>query len=176
LRRLSFPAGSTSDIVARLMGQWLSERFSQPFVIENRPGAGTNIGAEVVVKSPPDGYTLLLVAAANAINVTLYDKLNFNFIKDVVPVARITDTPLVMEVNPALPTRTISEFIAYAKGNPSKVNMASAGNGTVQHVAGELFNISTGIELRHVPYRGSPQALTDLLGGQVQIMFDTVPS
>jgi tripartite-type tricarboxylate transporter receptor subunit TctC len=173
---VGFPAGSTSDIVARLIGQWLSERFSQPFVIENRPGAGTNIAAEVVAKSPPDGYTLLLVAAANAINVTLYDTLNFNFIRDIVPVARITDTPLVMEVNPALPMKTVPEFITYAKGNPSKVNMASAGNGTVQHVAGELFNIRTGVELRHVPYRGSPQALTDLLGGQVQVMFDTLPS
>ena len=173
---VGFPAGSTSDIVARLIGQWLSKRFSQPFVIENRTGAATNIGAEVVAKSLPDGYTLLLVAAANAINVTLYDKLNFNFIKDIVPVARITDTPLVMEVSPTLLTKTVPEFIAYAKANPGTINMASAGNGTVQHVAGELFNLLTGIQLRHVPYRGSPQALTDLLGGQVQVMFDTLPS
>jgi tripartite-type tricarboxylate transporter receptor subunit TctC len=173
---VGLPAGSTSDIVARLMGQWLSEGLSQPFVIENRVGAGTNIGTEVVVKSPPDGYTLLLVVAANAINVTLYDKLNFNFIRDIAPVARVSGTPFIMEVNPSLPARTVPEFIAYTKVNPGKLNMASAGNGTMQHVAGELFKMMTGVDMRHVPYRGSPQAITDLLGGQVQVMFDTVPS
>jgi tripartite-type tricarboxylate transporter receptor subunit TctC len=170
------PAGSASDILARLMGQWLSERLGQPFVIENRPGAAGNLAAEAVVRALSDGYTLLLVIAANTINVTFYDKLNFNFIRDIAPVASISRTPLVMTVNPSFPARTVPEFIAYAKANPGKLNMASPGNGSVQHVAGELFKIMTGVDMRHVPYRGSPQALTDLLGGQVQVMFDTVPS
>ncbi|HEY4405913.1 MAG TPA: tripartite tricarboxylate transporter substrate binding protein [Xanthobacteraceae bacterium] len=170
------PAGSTSDLVGRLIGQWLSEAVGQPFVIENRVGAGTNVGTEVVVKSPPDGYTLLLVVAANAINVTFYEKLNFNFIRDITPIARVSGTPFIMEVNPSLPVRTVPEFIAYTKVNPGKLNMASAGNGTLQHVAGELFKMMAGVDMRHVPYRGSPQALTDLLGGQVQVMFDTVPT
>jgi tripartite-type tricarboxylate transporter receptor subunit TctC len=173
---VSVPAGSNADIEARLMGQWLSERLGQPFVIENRPGAGTNIGTEVVVKSPPDGYTLLLVVSANAINVTLYDKLNFNFIRDIAPVARVSDTPFVMEVNPSLPARTVPEFIGYAKANPGKIDMASSGNGTLSHVAGELFKMMTGVDIVHVPYRGTPQALADLLGGQVQVLFDTVPT
>ena len=170
------PAGSSSDILARLMGQWLSERLGQPFVIENRPGAASNLAVEAVVRAPPDGYTLLLVFAGNAINVTFYDKLNFDFIRDIAPVASIGRIPLVMVVNPSFPAKTVPEFIAYAKSNPGKLNMASAGNGGLQHVAGELFKIIAGVDMRHVPYRGSPQALTDLLGGQVQVMFDVVPS
>ena len=171
-----FPAGGGTDIVARLIGQWLSERFGQPFVIENRPGAGTNIGTEAVVRAPPDGYTLLLVASVNAINATLYDKLSFNFIRDIAPVASIMRQPLIMLVNPALPVKTVPEFIAYAKANPGKINMASAGNGTSQHVSGELFKIMAGIDMVHVPYRGTAPALTDLLGGQVQVTFATMPS
>jgi len=168
-----FPPGGGTDIVARLIGQWLSERFGQPFVIENRPGAGTNIGTEAVVRAPPDGYTLLLVASVNAINATLYDKLSFNFIRDIAPVASIMRQPLIMLVNPALPVKTVPEFIAYAKANLGKINMASAGNGTSQHVSGELFKIMAGIDMVHVPYRGTAPALTDLLGGQVQVYFAT---
>jgi tripartite-type tricarboxylate transporter receptor subunit TctC len=168
-----FPAGGGTDIVARLIGQWLSERFGQPFVIENRPGAGTNIGTEAVVRASPDGYTLLLVASVNAINATLYDKLSFNFISDIAPVASIMRQPLIMLVSPALPVKTIPEFIAYAKANPGRINMASAGNGTSQHVSGELFKIMAGIDMVHVPYRGTAPALTDLLGGQVQVYFAT---
>ena len=167
------PAG-TADTLARLMGQWLSERLGQPFVIENRPGAGTNIGTEAVVNANPDGYTLLLVAPANAINATLYDKLNFNFIRDVSPVAGIIRAPNVMELNPSVPAKTVPEFIAYAKANPGKVNYASAGTGTSLHVAGELFNMMAGIDMVHVPYRGTAPALTDLLAGQVQVMFDNI--
>jgi tripartite-type tricarboxylate transporter receptor subunit TctC len=168
-----FPPGGGTDIVARLMGQWLSERLGQPFVIENRPGAGTNIGTEAVVRAPPDGYTLLLVASVNTINATLYDRLSFNFIRDIAPVASIIRQPLIMLVNPSLPVKTVPEFIAYAKANPGKINMASAGNGTSQHVAGELFKIMAGIDMVHVPYRGTAPALTDLLGGQVQVYFAT---
>jgi tripartite-type tricarboxylate transporter receptor subunit TctC len=168
-----FPPGGGTDIVARLMGQWLSERLGQPFVIENRPGAGTNIGTEAVVRAPPDGYTLLLVASVNTINTTLYDRLSFNFIRDIAPVASIIRQPLIMLVNPSLPVKTVPEFIAYAKANPGKINMASAGNGTSQHVAGELFKIMAGIDMVHVPYRGTAPALTDLLGGQVQVYFAT---
>jgi len=168
-----FPPGGGTDIVARLMGQRLSERLGQPFIIENRPGAGTNIGTEAVVRAPPDGYTLLLVASVNAINVTLYDKLSFNFIRDIAPVASIIRQPLIMLVNPSLPVKTVREFIAYAKANPGKINMASAGNGTSQHVSGELFKIMAGIDMVHVPYRGTAPALTDLLGGQVQVYFAT---
>jgi len=171
------PAGGTLDIVARVMGQWLSERLGQSFVIENRPGgAGNNVATEAVVRASPDGYTLLLVAVSNAINTALYDKLNYNFLRDIAPVASIVRVPLVMEVNPSVPAKTVSEFIAYAKGNPGKINMASSGNGTSPHAAGELFKLMTGIDLIHVPYRGSPPALTDLLGGQVQVMFDLLPS
>jgi tripartite-type tricarboxylate transporter receptor subunit TctC len=173
---LGFAAGGPSDILARLLGQWLSERFHQPFVAESRPGAGGNIATEAVVRAPADGYTLLLATAANAINATLYDKLNYNFIRDMVPVASIISVPQVMEVNPSFPAKTVPEFIAYAKANPGKVNMASAGNGTVQHVAGELFKVVTRVDMQHVPYRGTPPALTDLIGGQVQVMFDTMPS
>ena len=168
-----FPPGGGTDIVARLIGQWLSERLGQPFIIENRPGAGTNIGTESVVRAPPDGYTLLLVASVNAINATLYDKLSFNFIRDVAPVASIMRQPLIMLVNPSLAVKTVPEFIAYAKANPGKINMASAGNGTSQHVSGELFKIMAGIDMVHVPYRGTAPALTDLLGGQVQVYFAT---
>ena len=170
------PAGGTPDIVGRLMGQWLSERLAQPFVIENRPGAGGNIGTEFVVRAPPDGYTLLMASTANAINATLYDNLNFNFIRDISPVANIYRSPLVMTVNLSVPAKTIPEFITYAKANPGKINMASAGNGTPQHIAGELFEMMAGVNMVHVPYRGSAPARTDLVGGQVQVMFDVVVS
>jgi tripartite-type tricarboxylate transporter receptor subunit TctC len=166
------PAGAT-DITARLMGQWLSERLNQPFVVENRPGASGNIGTEAVVNAPPDGYTLLLVNAGNAINATLYEKLKYNLIRDIAPVAGIIRVPLVMQVNPSVPVKTVPELIAYAKANPGKLNMASAGNGTPQHVSGELFKMMAGVNMTHVPYRGSAPALTDLLGGQVQVVFDT---
>jgi tripartite-type tricarboxylate transporter receptor subunit TctC len=169
-------AGSATDIVGRLVGQWLSERLGQPFVIENRAGAGQNIGTEAVVRAPPDGHTLLLVGPPAAINATLYDKLNFNFVRDIAPVASMDRAPLVMEVNPLVPAKTVPEFIAYAKANPGKINFASAGNGTVQHISGELFKMMTGVNMLHVPYRGSTPGLTDLLGGQVQVMFDVVTS
>jgi tripartite-type tricarboxylate transporter receptor subunit TctC len=173
---VGFPAGGGNDIVARLMGQWLSERLGQPFIIENRSGAGGNIGTEVVVRAPPDGYTLLLVAAPNAINVTLYDKLNFNFIRDVAPVAGIIGVPNVIVVNPLVPARTVPELIAYAKAKPGKINYASSGNGTPSHVSAELFKMMTGVQMVHVPYRGQGPAVTDLLGGQVQVMFGTMPT
>src|SRR5437016_164036 len=169
-------AGSGSDIAARLLGQRLSERLGQPFVVENRPGAGGNIATEAVVRALPDGYTLLLVTAANAINATLYDKLSFVFIRDIAPVAGIFRVPQVMEVNPSFPAKTVPEFIAFAKANPGKVNMASAGIGSVHHVAGELFKFMTGVDMVHVPYRGTTPALTDLLAGQAQVMFDVTPS
>jgi tripartite-type tricarboxylate transporter receptor subunit TctC len=171
-----FPPGGPYDIHARLMGQWLSERFSQPFVIENRPGAGGNIGTETVVRASPDGYTLLLVGVGAAINATLYEKLNFNFMRDIAPVAAIGRVPNVMEVNPSFPAKTVPEFIVYAKANPNKINMASGGSGTAAHVTGELFKMMTGINMAHVPYRGSAPALTDLIGGQVQVTFDPLPS
>jgi tripartite-type tricarboxylate transporter receptor subunit TctC len=169
-------AGSGSDTAARLIGQWLSERLGQQFFIENRPGAAGNIATEAVVRAPPDGHTLLLVNAGNTVNATLYDKLNFNFIHDISPVAGIFRVPQVMEVNPSVPATTVSEFIAYAKANPGKVNMASAGIGSVHHVAGELFKFMTGVDMVHVPYRGTTPALTDLLAGQAQVMFDVTPS
>jgi tripartite-type tricarboxylate transporter receptor subunit TctC len=169
-------AGSGSDTFARLIGQFLSERLGQQFVIENRPGASGNIATEAVVRSPPDGYTLLLVNASNAINATLYDKLNFDFIRDIAPITVIATFSFVMEVNPSVPTKTLPEFIAYAKANPGKINMASAGSGSTSHVSGELFKMMAGVEMVHVPYRGSTPALTDLLGGQVQVMFDATPS
>jgi len=171
-----FPPGGVADIVARLMGQWLSERFGQPFVIDNRPGAGGNIGTEAVVRAVPDGYTLLWVSSSNAISTTLYDKLNFDFVRDIAPAASIVRTPLVMAVNRFVPAKTVSDFVVYAKGNPGKVNMASGGNGTTAHLAGEMFNIMAGIKMVHVPYRGSAPALTDLIGGQVQVIFDPLPS
>jgi tripartite-type tricarboxylate transporter receptor subunit TctC len=174
---VGFAAGGGADIVARLLGQWLSERLGQPFVIENRPGAGSNIGTETVVRAAPDGYTLLMVILpANAINATLYDKLNFNFIRDIAPVASLTRDPNVMVVNPSFPAKTVPEFIAYAKANPGKINMASSGAGSAQHVAGELFKGMTGIQMNHVPYRGAAPALTDLLSGQVQVFFDVLTS
>jgi tripartite-type tricarboxylate transporter receptor subunit TctC len=166
-----FAPGGTFDIMARLIGQWLTEKLGQPFVIENRPGAGGNIGTESVVRAPADGYELLLVGTANAISATLYEKLNFNFIRDIVPVAGIARVPEVMLVNPSLPTTTVRELIAYAKANPGKLTMASGGIGTLSHVEGELFKMMTGVNLIHVPYRGLGPALTDLLGGQVQVMF-----
>ncbi len=173
---VGFPPGGPGDIIARLMGQWLSERLGQQFIIENRPGAAGNVGTEAVVRATPDGYTLLLATSSNAINATLYDTLNFNFIHDVVPVAGISSEPCVMEVNPSFPAKTVPEFIAYAKANPGKINMASAGNGSMPHVAGELFKMMTGVDMIHVPYRGAAPALTDLLGGQVQVMFDLIVS
>jgi tripartite-type tricarboxylate transporter receptor subunit TctC len=173
---VGFPGGSPSDIGARLIGQWLSERLGQPFVIENRPGAGSNVGTEFVVRAPPDGYTLLMVTATNAVNATLYDQLNFNFISDIAPVASIVRNPGVMVVNPSFPAKTVPEFIAYAKANPGKINMATAGLGTNQHIYGELFKVMAGVDLVPVHYRGSPPALTDLLGGQVQVIFDVLLS
>jgi tripartite-type tricarboxylate transporter receptor subunit TctC len=172
---VGFAAGASPDITARLMGQWLSERLGQPFIIDNRSGAGSNIGTEAVAHAAPDGYTLLWATAANAINATLYDKLHFNFIRDITPVAGIIRVPNVMEVNPSVPAKTVPEFIAYAKSNPGKINMASGGTGTTPHLAGELFKMMTGVKMLHVPYRGSPQAITDLLGGRMQVMFDVMP-
>jgi tripartite-type tricarboxylate transporter receptor subunit TctC len=168
---VGFPAGGVGDILARLLGQWLSERLGQPFIIENRPGAATNMATEAVVRSPPDGYTLLWITAANAINATLYDKLNFNFIRDIAPVAGFVRGPGVMEVNPAVPAKSIPEFIAYAEANPGKINLASSGVGSLSHVAGELFKIMTGVDMLHVPYRGAAPALNDLIGGRVQVMI-----
>jgi tripartite-type tricarboxylate transporter receptor subunit TctC len=168
---VGFAPGGGADLVARLMGQWLSERLGQPFVIENRPGAGGNIAAEAVVRAAPDGYTLLLTLDANAINATLYDKLNFNLTRDIAPVAGIIRAPFVMVVNPSFPATTVPEFIAYAKANPGKINMASGGIGSGNHMAGELFKIMAGVNLVHVPYRGEALAFPDLLGGQVQVMF-----
>jgi tripartite-type tricarboxylate transporter receptor subunit TctC len=169
------PAGA-SDITARLMGQWLSERLGQPFIVENRPGANNIIGTEAVVRAPADGYTLLMVGTAQAINATLYDNLNFNFIRDITPVAGIIRTALVVVVHPSFPAKTVPEFIAYAKAHPRKVNMASAGNGSPPHVSGELFKMMTGVDMVHVPYRGGGPALNDLLGGQVQVYFPTTVS
>jgi tripartite-type tricarboxylate transporter receptor subunit TctC len=168
-----FAPGGSTDITARLIGQWLSERIGQQFVIENRPGAGSNVGTEVVVNAPPDGYTLLLVGASSAINATLYEKLNFNFLRDITPIAGIISIPFIMAVGPSFPANTPSEFIAYAKINSGKVNIASGGNGTAGHLSGELFKMMAGVNMVHVPYRGEALALTDLLGGQVQVMFAT---
>src|SRR5262245_19184369 len=168
--------GSGPDIVGRLLGQWLSDRLGRPFVIENRPGAGTNIATEAVVRSPADGYTLLLVTGANAINATLYEKLNFNFISDIAPVASISRETFALEVNPLFPAKTVPEFIAHAKANPGKLSMASSGRGTGPHMAGELFKMMAGVDLVHVPYRGSAPALTDLMGGQVDVTFGPLTS
>jgi tripartite-type tricarboxylate transporter receptor subunit TctC len=167
-------AGTSVDISARLMGQWLSERLGQPFVIDNRPGAGTNIGTEAVVRAHPDGYTLLLATSVNAWNVSIFDKLNFNFIRDIAPVASISRATGVMEVHPSFPAKTVPEFIAYAKANPGKLNLASGGNGTPTHVYGELFKLMAGVELVHVPYRGMTFALTGLFAGEVHVIFDTL--
>ena len=171
---VGYPAGgSASDIVARLMAQWLSERLGQQFVVENRPGASTNIATEAVVRAPPDGYTLLLVTATNALNHTLYNNLSFNFVRDIAPVAGTIRVPFVMLVNPSVPAKTLPEFIAYAKANPGKLNMASSGPGGAPHVYGELFKAMAGVDMVHVPYRGDP--FPDLLGGQVQVMFISIP-
>jgi tripartite-type tricarboxylate transporter receptor subunit TctC len=166
-----FPPGGAADITARLMGQWLTERLGQPFIIENKGGAGSNLGTEAVVTAPPDGYTLLLINAGNAINATLYQKLNFDFIRDIVPVCGLVRAPHVMFVTPSFPAKTVAEFIAYAKANPGKVNYASAGTGNANHITAEMFKMMTGIEMVHVPYRGGAPALLDLVGGQVQVMF-----
>jgi tripartite-type tricarboxylate transporter receptor subunit TctC len=173
---IGYPPGGSADITARLTGQWLSERLGQPVVVESRPGAATNLATEAVVRAAGDGYTLLLVAPANAINATLYDKLSFNFLRDIVPVAGIIRFPNVVVVNPSLPIKTIPELIAYAKANPGKLNMASSGNGSTIHMSGELFKMLTGINMVHVPYRGGAPALTDLIAGQVHVMFDNVPT
>jgi tripartite-type tricarboxylate transporter receptor subunit TctC len=173
---VGFPAGGPTDITARVMGQWLSERLGQQCVIENRGGAGSNIAVEATIGAPPDGYTLLIVGATNAINATLYEKLNFNFIRDIAPVAGIIRVPLIMEVHPSVPAKTVAEFIAYAKARPGKINMGSGGIGTTLHVSGELFKMMTGVDMLHVPYRGAGPMLTDLLGGQVQVGFDPMPS
>src|SRR5512132_3089862 len=168
---IGYPPGGSADITARLTGQWLSERLGQPVVIESRPGAATNLATEAVVRAAPDGYTLLLVAPANAINATLYDKLTFNFLRDIEPVAGIIRFPNVVVVNPSLPIKTIPELIAYAKANPGKLNMASSGNGSTIHMSGELFKMLTGVNMVHVPYRGGAPALTDMLSGQMHVMF-----
>jgi tripartite-type tricarboxylate transporter receptor subunit TctC len=173
---VGFAPGGPGDLLARLIGQRLSERLGQPFIVENRPGAASNIGTEVVVKSPPDGYTLLLTSSANFINATFYRKLNFNFIRDIAPVAGIVRVPNIMEISPTVPVTSVSEFIAYAKANPGKLSMASGGNGAASHVSGELFKMMTGINIVHVPYRGTAPALADLLGGQVQVLFDQIIS
>jgi tripartite-type tricarboxylate transporter receptor subunit TctC len=169
------PPGLAPDILARLAGQFLSERLGQQFVIDNRPGAGTNIATEAVVRAAPDGYTLLLATPANAVNAALYPSLNFNFIRDTAPVAGVCLGPFVMAAGPSLPAKTVPEFIAYAKANPGRINMASAGNGTAVHVSGELFKMMAGVDMVHVPYRGTPLAMTDLLGGRVQVIFDNMP-
>jgi len=173
---VGFGAGGTPDINARLIAQWLSERLGQQFIIENRPGAGGNIAAEAAMRAPADGHTLLWVNAANAVSATLYDKLNFNLIRDIAPVAGVTHGPQVMEVLPSFPAKTVPEFIAYAKANPGKINMASSGTGNLSHVSGELFKMMTGVEMLHVPYRGAGPALNDLLSGEMQVMFDAMPS
>jgi tripartite-type tricarboxylate transporter receptor subunit TctC len=171
---IGFAAGTSPDIFARLIGQWLSEHLGQPFVIENRPGAGGNVGTEAVVRAAPDGYTLLLAGSPNAVNATLYANLSFNFIRDIVPIASLVRGVGVMEVSPAFPARTVPEFIAYAKGNPGKINMGSSGIGTPQHLYGEMFQAMTGVKLLHVPYRGSPAAMAGLFAGEVQVIFDTL--
>jgi tripartite-type tricarboxylate transporter receptor subunit TctC len=173
---VGFPAGGGIDIVARLMAQWLSERLGQQFIVENRVGAGGNLGVEAVVRAPADGYTLLWANSANAISASFYEKLSFDLVHDIAAIAGVVRVPQVMEVNPSFPAKTVREFIAYAKANPGKINMASAGNGTANHVAGELFKMLTGVDIVHVPYRGGAPALTDLLGGQVQVTFDNMPS
>jgi tripartite-type tricarboxylate transporter receptor subunit TctC len=173
---VGFPPGGGTDVAARLMGQWLSERLGRPVLVENRPGAGSNIATEAVVRAPADGYTLLLVSTAHAINASLYNRLPYDFMHDIAPVAGFMRVPNVMEINPSLPAASVREFIAYARSNPGKVSMASGGNGTSQHLSGELFKMMTGLDIIHVPYRGAAPALTDLMGGQVQVMFGDMPS
>ncbi len=172
---IGFTAGGTTDIIARVVAQSLTERLGQPFIIETRPGAGTNIATELVVRSPPDGYTLIFASGPNAINATLYTKLNFNYIRDIAPVASIVRVPNVMVVHPSVPARSVPEFIAYAKANPGKINMASSGVGSTPHLSGELFKMLAGVDLQHVPYRGAAPAMVDLLSGQVQLYFVTTP-
>jgi tripartite-type tricarboxylate transporter receptor subunit TctC len=171
-----YPPAGTTDVLARIVAQWLSEHMGQSFVVENKPGAGNNLGVDYVVNSPPDGYTMLLVNPANGINATLYKNLTFNFIRDIAPVAGLVRTPNVMEVTPKLPVKTVAEFIAYCKANPGKINMASSGSGTSVHLSGELFKSMTGCDMLHVPYKGAGPALTDLMGGQVDVIFDNLPS
>jgi tripartite-type tricarboxylate transporter receptor subunit TctC len=171
-----YASGGSADVTARIMAQWLTERLGQPVIVESRPGAGSNIGTEAVVRAAPDGYTLLLVAPANAINATLYDKLNYDFLRDVEPISSLIRFGNVMEVNPAVPVKNVPEFIAYAKGNPGKINFASSGAGSTLHMSGELFKMMAGVNMVHVPYRGGAPALTDLISGQVQIMFDNIPN
>jgi len=171
-----YPPAGTTDVLARIVAQWLTEKMGQPFVIENKPGAGNNLGVESVVNAPPDGYTMLLVNPANGINATLYRNLNFNFIRDIAPVAGLVRTPNVMEVTPSFPAKTVAEFIAHCKANPGKINMASSGSGTSVHLSGELFKSMTGCQMLHVPYKGAGPALTDLMGGQVDVLFDNLPS
>jgi tripartite-type tricarboxylate transporter receptor subunit TctC len=171
-----YPPAGTTDVLARIVAQWLTEKLGQPFLVENKPGAGNNIGVDYVVNSPPDGYTMLLVNPANGINATLYKDLKFNFIRDIAPVAGIVRTPNVMEVTPSLPVKTVKEFIDYCKANPGKINMASSGSGTSVHLSGELFKSMTGCDMVHVPYKGAGPALTDLMGGQVHVLFDNLPS
>ena len=173
---VGFAPGGGNDIAARLIGHWLSERLGQQFIVENRPGAGSNIATEAVVRAPADGYTLLLVAVANATNATLYDNLNFNFIRDIMPVAGLLRAPNIVEVHPSVPAQTLPEFIAYTKANPGKVNMGSGGSGGPVHMTGELFNMMAGLKMQHVPYRGEALALTDLIGGQLQVVFGSVPA
>jgi tripartite-type tricarboxylate transporter receptor subunit TctC len=173
---VGYPAGGSTDILARIFGDWLGKRLGQQFIVENRPGAGNNLATEAVVKSTPDGYTIILVNPANAINASLYKNLNFNFLRDIDPVAGFIRVPNVMEVHPSVPANTVAEFIAYVKANPDKVNIASSGNGTSIHLSGELFKMMTGTNMTHVPYKGSAPMLTDLLGGQVQVTFDNLPS
>jgi tripartite-type tricarboxylate transporter receptor subunit TctC len=173
---VGFAPGGAADITARLIAQWLTDQLGQQFIVENRPGAGTNIGTEAVINAPADGYTLLLVSVANTVNATLYEKLTFDFLYGIVPVAGLVRGPLVMDLALSVPAKTVPEFIAYAKANAGKINMASAGNGTPSHMAGELFKLSTGLDLVHVPYRGAAPALTDVLAGQVQLLFDNVPT
>jgi tripartite-type tricarboxylate transporter receptor subunit TctC len=171
-----YPPGGTTDVLARIVAQWLSEHLGQQFIVENKPGGGNNIGTDFVLKAPPDGYTMLLVNPANGINTTLYENLPFNFPRDVAPVAGLVRTPNVMEVTPSLPVKTVAEFIAYCKANPGKLNMASSGSGTSVHLSGELFKTMTGCQMVHVPYKGASPALTDLMAGQVHVIFDNLPS
>ena len=173
---IGYAPGGSADITGRIMAQALSERLGQSFVIESRPGGGTNIATELVVRAPADGYTLLVVAPANAINASLYDKLNYNYARDMLPIVGFIRFPNVMEVNPTVPVKTVTEFITYAKANPGKLNMASSGNGSTIHVSGELFKMMTGVAMTHVPYKGAAPALTDMVGGQVQVMFDNIPT
>jgi tripartite-type tricarboxylate transporter receptor subunit TctC len=173
---IGYPPGGSADITARLIAQWLTERLGQPVIIESRPGGGTNIATEAMINAPPDGYTLLLVAPANAINATLYEKLNHNFVRDTTPIAGIIRFPNVVVVHPSVPVTSIPELVAYAKANPGKLNMASSGNGSTIHMSGELFKMMTGVDMIHVPYRGGALALTDMVAGQVQVMFDNIPT